>query len=81
MTDPAGAFVARLDAAWPGRFVGLEYDGQQFHTPAQFAADERRHARLLAAGWFVVRADKFDLRPSADRLRRELGAALAIRAS
>ncbi len=75
--DPAGRFVARLDLAWPHRRVGLEYDGEEFHGPDRLAADEERHARLIALGWRVLRADKHDLRPSADRLRGELAVALS----
>ncbi len=77
--DREGRLVGRLDVAWPYVRVGLEYDGERWHTPDRLAHDEHRHARLVAAGWWVLRAGADDLRPSADRLRRELGHAFRQR--
>jgi very-short-patch-repair endonuclease len=57
-----------VDLAWPAERVGGEYDGEEAHTPRRLAADEEREARLVAAGWFILRADRFDVRPSSTRL-------------
>ncbi len=37
--DGPGSFVARLDLAWPRFLVGLEYQGELFHTPRHDAHD------------------------------------------
>ena len=47
-------FVARVDFAWPGRKVALEYDGLWHAEDGQFAKDRRRLNALRAAGWTVV---------------------------
>lgn len=71
--SPEGTFLGRLDLAWPEVCIGIEYDGARTHTPRDLSHDELRHAAIAAAGWVLHRADKFDLRPSADRLHQELG--------
>ena len=70
-----GSFVARVDFAWPGRKLALEYDGQWHRDPRQFAADRARLNRLTAAGWrvvFVTAADLRDPRSLLARLAAEL---------
>ena len=57
-----GAFVARVDFAWPEHRLALEYDGLWHAEPGQFAADRARLNRLLAAGWRVVFVTAADLR-------------------
>ena len=55
-------FLARVDFAWPGHRLALEYDGLWHAEPGQFVADRRRLNRLLAAGWrvlFVTAADLY----------------------
>jgi hypothetical protein len=66
--DDSGSFIARLDVARPDRKCGLEYDGVRFHGPRGWARDERRYARLRAAGWDVEDITKADLIPGATRL-------------
>jgi very-short-patch-repair endonuclease len=70
----AGRFVARLDFAWPGRRVGLEYEGA-WHT-TRIAADRRRIEALQAAGWRVLFVTAADLHSPAGLLAR-IAAALA----
>jgi hypothetical protein len=53
----AGLFVARLALAWPECRIGIELDGGDHHDPARFGRDLRRHNRLRAAEWVVLRAD------------------------
>ncbi|MCP3857442.1 MAG: hypothetical protein GY745_19050 [Actinomycetia bacterium] len=50
-----GAFVARLDLAWPNRLVALELDSVRWHLNRQsFERDPRRRNRLTALGWTVL---------------------------
>ncbi len=74
VSAPSGRPLGRIDLAWPQWRTGLEYDGQRYPTPRRLAHDERRHAQIMAAGWRLYQSDRFDLRPSSDRLRRELAA-------
>ncbi len=63
--DEAGRFVARVDAAWPGSRVIVEFDGAAYHsTPRQLAADRERRERLHALGWEVHVLRFADLRSS-----------------
>jgi hypothetical protein len=73
--------VVLLDLAWPERLVGLEYDGEAFHTPRHLSADVVREEDIRALGWWVGRVDRHDLRPSSTRLRDELTARLVTRAA
>ena len=73
--DSDGAFVARVDFAWPERRVALEVDGFAWHGDAvSFAADRHRQNRLVAAGWQVVRTSPRALAggDQADTLRAAL---------
>ena len=68
--DANGRFVARVDFAWPERRFGLEYLGDEAHSPRRWAFDEQRLRAVEAAvGWRLELADRFDIRPSATRLR------------
>ncbi|HVW33638.1 MAG TPA: hypothetical protein VHL53_13955 [Acidimicrobiia bacterium] len=67
--DGQGRVVGRIDFVWrPWRF-GLEYDGDEFHSPRRWGADDRRQEAIEALGIRLERADRFDLRPSSTRLR------------
>jgi len=58
----ADGFVARVDFAWPGAKVAVEYEGVWHgESPQQVAADRRRLNRLTAAGWTVVFVTAADL--------------------
>ncbi len=67
-------FVARVDFAYPGARVAVEYDSEQFHS-GRIAADRDRSRRhlLLAAGWLTIEVGALDLR------RGATGACSAIR--
>lgn len=68
--DENGLAVCEVDAAWPDRRVGLEYDSEAHHGPRRWAADERRAAGARALGWTIIPVDKTDVRPGGhDRLR------------
>lgn len=63
--DAAGAFVARVDLAFPERRLAIEYDGAWHGERDQFAKDRRRLNRLVAAGWTVLHVTAADLRDAA----------------
>jgi len=71
-----GRFVARVDFAWPGKKVALEYDGLWHGDPDQFQRDRARLNRLREAGWTVVFVTKEDLRDP-ERLVATIATALA----
>lgn len=81
----ARGFVARVDFAWPGARVAVEYEGTWHgETPQQVAADRRRLNRLTAAGWTVVFVTAADLhRPDelVARIRAALDRATGVRSS
>lgn len=55
--DGEGAFVARLDLAWPDAKVAVEYDGAHHRARDQHSRDLARHNRLRALGWVVLQVD------------------------
>jgi hypothetical protein len=68
--DAKGRFLARVDFAWPAWRFGLEYLGDEPHAPRWWGNDERRLRTVEeAVHWRLELADRFDLRPSATRLR------------
>jgi hypothetical protein len=75
--DESGGLVARIDLAWPWCRSGLEYDGQEYHGPRQWEADELRHARVEALGWRLARVEKVDLLDGASRLAAVIASLLA----
>lgn len=69
--DEWGTFVARLDLAYEGVKVGIEYDGPQHWTdPAVRQRDIDKQFELTALGWNVIRVSRDLL-----RYRRDLRAA------
>ena len=77
LCGPDGREHFRLDLAWPGLRVCLEFDGRAAHF-GRDAHDEARAAELRRRGWIVVRADSADL-SSPTRLFEKLRAAFAER--
>jgi hypothetical protein len=67
--DPGGDVIGILDLAWPRWTIGVEYDGDRYHTPRGLSHDVIREERLRSLGWHIERADRVDLRPSSTRLR------------
>lgn len=57
-----GYELYRLDLAYPGHRICIEYDGVEFHeTQEQRAADTERRDWLRANGWTVIVVTKDDL--------------------
>jgi len=67
--DANGRLLARVDFGWPRWRFGLEYDGDEFHPPRAWKRDDDRQDAIETVGWRIERADRFDVRPSATRLR------------
>ncbi|WP_058624214.1 endonuclease domain-containing protein [Microbacterium testaceum] len=55
LRDPSGAFVARLDMAYPDHRVAVEYDGRQHADAQQFRKDADRWRAIAARGWTLIR--------------------------
>jgi very-short-patch-repair endonuclease len=72
----AGGFVARVDFAWPGARVAVEYDGWWHGQAQNVPKDRRRLNRLTAAGWTVIFATADDVDDPVQLVAR-IGAALA----
>jgi hypothetical protein len=74
--DAHGGFIAKVDFIWRPWWLILEYDGDEFHGPRRWGIDDRTQAAIEAEGFRLERADRFDLRPSATRLRNLLSGIL-----
>jgi hypothetical protein len=59
--DGTGAFVARLDLAYPHLKLGIEYEGDHHRDPSVFQRDLRRMNRLRGLGWTVLRFGAADI--------------------
>lgn len=66
--DAHGGFVAKVDFIWLPWWLILEYDGDEFHGPRRWGIDDRVQGEIEALGFRLERADRFDLRPSSNRL-------------
>jgi very-short-patch-repair endonuclease len=77
--DSTGAFVARLDLAYLGPRLAIEYDGA-FHWD-QRREDDRRRDAVRALGWTVLVVSASDMQGAAqgliDRVRGHLREAAA----
>ena len=67
----------RLDLAYPGRRIAVEYDGDDHRTPRRARSDLVREAALAAAGWRVLRFDAEEVLFRPDRLVAPVRAELA----
>lgn len=76
--DHRGRFVAQIDFGWPEWRFGLEYLGDEYHSPRRWGHDDRRLERAAATlGWRFEESDRGDFRPSATRLPKLLRAVLS----
>jgi very-short-patch-repair endonuclease len=72
-----GAFLGRVDLAFPEVRLAVEYEGAYHFEDGQIARDDVRYQRLREAGWTVLRvsaADLHDLDALVARIRRALAA-------
>jgi hypothetical protein len=73
-----GVFLGRVDFAWPDARLIVEYEGAHHFDGLQIRRDDARIARLIAAGWRVIRLSAPDLR-NMDAVVERVAAALAGR--
>lgn len=76
-----GRELFRLDLAYPGLRICIEYDGEEFHdSPESRAADEWRRQWLREHGWIVIVVTKTDFtREAAARWTEQLRRAIESR--
>jgi len=61
--DACGAFIARVDAAYPDLRIAIDYDSVKHHSGRkQLIVDSERRNRIWAAGWFPLTATVVDLK-------------------
>ena len=77
LQHPVGPY--RLDLAYPGALLGIEYDGRDHLTPERTRRDLHRQAELTAAGWQVLRFPARDVLGHPWRIARSVRFALASR--
>ena len=73
-----GVFLAQVDLAWPEARLIVEYEGAYHFDGVQIVKDDARYARLMSAGWRVIRLSSADLRhleAVVDRIRTALAGA------
>ncbi len=59
---PDGSIFARLDLAWPSRFVAVEADGKRYHSdPDPLFGDRTRQNRVSIRRWTVLRFTWYDV--------------------
>jgi very-short-patch-repair endonuclease len=69
-----------VDMLWPAQRLVVEVDGYEYHGPrVAFERDRRRDARLLAAGYRVLRVTWRQLMTEPERVIAVIAAALAVR--
>jgi hypothetical protein len=62
-----------IDMGWEHAKVGLEYDGEDFHSgDGKLARDRQRHKQLTRAGWTIVYATASDIWRNPDPLIDQL---------
>jgi hypothetical protein len=78
--DESGTFVARVDAAYPGSRIAIEYDSDLHHSDSSaLARDNARRNRLIATGWTVIAARRMDISTGGYELTRAVAASLNSR--
>jgi hypothetical protein len=55
-------FLGQVDLAWPEVKLIVEYEGAYHFDDRQIVKDDARYAKLVAAGWRVIRLSSIDLR-------------------
>lgn len=69
----------RLDLAWVGAKVALEYDGRWHDEPGQRVKDEARRKEMRAAGWIIIVIRAVDLYDHPEDVVRRVAEALRER--
>ncbi|HKF18896.1 MAG TPA: DUF559 domain-containing protein [Candidatus Dormibacteraeota bacterium] len=74
--DDSGAFVARLDLAYPDARLGIEYDGELHWNPKAVRKDLLRQNALRASSWSLLRFTADDVLRHPRRLAAQVRSAL-----
>lgn len=73
-------FVARVDLAWPGLKIAVEYDGRWHASSSQLERDRKRLNRLLGQEWTVFHVTADQMRDgNFDELVAQLRSAIQAR--
>ncbi|WP_344689620.1 DUF559 domain-containing protein [Blastococcus jejuensis] len=75
VVQSAGRWLGQVDLAWPEHRLIVEYEGPHHFEEHKIVQDDGRYARLIAAGWRVIRlstADLWDLDGVVARIRQAL---------
>lgn len=76
-----GAFVGRVDFAWPEQKVALEMDGYEFHSGKEYwERDRSRRNALTSLGWRVLHGTWSDAEKAPARLLNRVAKALDLAA-
>ncbi|TFV60184.1 DUF559 domain-containing protein [Geodermatophilus sp. DF01-2] len=75
--DAAGAFLGKVDMAWPEQRVLVEFDGDVHRERRVFVEDVRRQNGLVLTGWTVLRFTSADVLGRPERVLEVLRTALA----
>jgi very-short-patch-repair endonuclease len=79
LRDPSGAFLGRVDLAWPQRRVLVEFDGDVHRERRVFVDDLRRQNGLVLTGWTVLRFSSADVLGRPGRVLEVVRTALGVR--
>ncbi|WFE25178.1 DUF559 domain-containing protein [Solwaraspora sp. WMMD791] len=75
-----GRFIARVDLAYPGLKIAIEYEGDHHREQATFRRDVHRFNALRAAGWLALRFTADDVLRRSEQLTQTVRQAIAERA-
>jgi hypothetical protein len=77
--DQDGVTIGRLDLGYRDRRVGIEYDGEQFHSSdADRRHDEGRRDEFASLGWSVIGVGRGDVLGTSPRLELGVGELLSL---
>ncbi|GAC68296.1 hypothetical protein GS4_14_01280 [Gordonia soli NBRC 108243] len=78
--DRRGVVFARIDLGYEALKIGIEYDGEEFHSsPSQQSADSQRDQALFDLGWLMIRVRGSRLRQNPFGVVVEIDKALKSR--
>jgi very-short-patch-repair endonuclease len=76
--DARGRRIARVDLAWPSRWVAVEADGREYHDkPEALYRDRDRQNDVVIGGWTVLRFTWYDVVHRPVQVVEQVRAALA----
>jgi hypothetical protein len=77
VADEAGTEFARIDMGYPDQKIGIEYDGEEFHSREwQRKRDAHRDKLLTELGWNMIHVDADRMRDSPTGILVEIESAL-----